>query len=210
MSSETAQTLKTYRSRRDKFQRDLGVHEDRQKKSSSLTNLLAGLNNTLKVDELVLRLLEAIATQGQELIRDRIDKPVTTALRTVYQDDSLAFETEIERSGDRMEVDFRFKKGDRTVTGPILDSEGGGLIAVAGFTLRLCIFRLEGGKGPLVLDEPFKDVDAQALPRAAEFVNTVATDMGIQVIVVTHSDVVADLASNTIRLAGPGRVVCEQ
>ncbi len=53
MSSETAQTLKTYRSRRDKFQRDLGVHEDRQKKSSSLTNLLAGLNNTLKVDELV-------------------------------------------------------------------------------------------------------------------------------------------------------------
>lgn len=208
--SETAQILKIYRSRRDKFQRDLGAHEDRQKRSSALTNTLAGLSNKLKVDELVLRLLEAIATQGQELIRDRIDKPVTTALRTVYQDNSLAFVTEIERSGDRMEVDFRFKKGNRTVTGPILDSEGGGLIDVASFTLRLCIFRLEGGKGPLVLDEPFRQVDKYALPRAAEFVNTVALDMGIQVIVVTHSDVVADLASNTIRLTGMGRVVCEQ
>ncbi len=210
MGTESGQVLREYRARRDRFQRDLGVHEERQKKSRELTNQLANLNTKLKIDELVLRLLEAIATQGQELIRDRIDKPVTTALRTVYQDNSLAFETEVERSGDRMEVDFRFKKGDRTVTGPILDSEGGGLIDVASFTLRLCLFRLEGCKGPLVLDEPFRHIDQQALPRATEFVNTVTTDMGIQVIVVTHSDVVADLASNIIRLTGLGRVVCEQ
>ena len=209
MPTESGQVLREFRARRDRFQRDLGVHEERQKKSRGLTNQLTGLNTKLKIDELVLRLLEAIATQGQELIRDRIDKPVTTALRTVYRDNSLAFETEVERSGDRMEVDFRFKKGDRVVTGPILDSEGGGLIEVAGFTLRLCIFRLEGGKGPLILDEPFRCVDPQALPRAVEFANKVATDMGIQVIAVTQSSVVSDFANNIIRLVGPGRVVCE-
>lgn len=210
MSSETGQILKAYRSRRDQFQRDLGVHESRQSQSRKLTTRLSNLSKQLKVDELVLRLLEAIATQGQDLIRDRIDKPVTTALRTVYQDNLLSFVTEIERTADRMEVNFMFKRGDSKITGPILDSVGGGLIDIASFTLRLCIFRLEGGKGPLVLDEPFRHVDQQALPRAAEFANTVATDMNIQVIAVTHSDVVADLASNTIRLTGLGRVVCKQ
>lgn len=205
--SNAAETIKTYRSSRDRFQKDLGVHEERQKQSRQLTNKLTTLNRQLDIDNLVLKLLEAIATQGQDLIRDRIDKPVTTTLQTVYQDNSLAFVTEIERSGDRMEVDFRFKKGNRTVTGPILDSEGGGLIDIASFTLRLCIFRLEGCKGPLVLDEPFRQVDKQALPRAAAFVNTVAKDMNIQIIIVTHSDVVADLASNTIRLTGLGRVI---
>lgn len=203
---ESVEVLGRFRQAHERFVKDLGAYEARVADSRKLTETLSVANHRIEVRGKALLILEAVATSAQKTIRDLIDAPVTAALQTVYEDGSLSFRTEIERVGDRMEVDFKiFRSGEET-PGPVLDSEGGGLADIISFTMRVCLFRLLGGRGPLVLDEPFRHVSGQALPRAGEFARQVADSMGIQMVMVTHSPVLASEAVNTIQLVSRGKV----
>jgi len=184
----------------------LGAHQQRQGELGKVLQRKAEISRQVAVREIAMQIMEAVSLSAQELIHQKIDVPVTAALRTIYQDNSLSFSTELERSADRMEVDFRFRRGDEPIPGPILDSEGGGLVDVAGFTLRLCLFRLLGCKGPICLDEPFRQVDKSAWPRAIEFAQQISLGMGIQLFIVSHETAFTDVAGRIIRVVGRGIV----
>lgn len=199
--------IRQYGRSRDRFMQDLGKHDGRLSEHEKIITQLAKLEREVEVNDLAIKLLEAVALNAQQVIHDKIDAPVTTALRTTYQDPTLQFSTEMSRSGDRLEVDFKFRRGNEEISGPVLDSVGGGVVDVAGFVLRLCIFRLSGCIGPLVQDEPFRHVDKTALPLIAEFVQRVASDMGVQIIFVTHERSLAEVADNVIKLVSRGHPI---
>lgn len=205
--SDSKEILQRFKEAREKFTKDLGVWEDRVKELDLVTRDISLANHRIEVSDKAILILEAVATTAQNAIHHLIDDPVTVALRTVYEDASLSFATDIERSGDRMELTFRIQRGDEEIAGPILDSEGGGLADVVSFTLRICLYRLLGCSGPIVLDEPFRHMDEQALPRVSDFVRQVSDKMGIQIIAVSHSPELTEAASNVIRLTGRGVVV---
>lgn len=206
MDNSVGESVRVYQSARDRFLQDLGVHKQRKQDLQYKISELESLTHKNAVEDLALQILESVSSQTQEMIKELVDRPVTVAIQTVYNDSTLGFRSDVIRTGDRMEINFLFSRGSNPIPGPILDSEGGGLVDVASFVLRLCLFRLEGCTGPLILDEPFRHVDKEALVRVAQFAQKVSHDMGIQLIIVTHEDAVASLADNTIRLIDRGLI----
>jgi predicted ATPase len=66
---------------------------------------------------------------------------------------------------------------------------GGGVLDVAAFALRLaCLMvRRPRRRRLLVLDEPFKHLSAEYRPAVRDLVLTLASELGVQFIIVTHS-----------------------
>lgn len=206
MRTETSNVLGWYGGCRDRFHSALGVHKANVANQRKLVQEISELNQKFDTQRVALVMLEAVAQQAQDIIREKIDKVVTTALQTVYQDGNLTFETEIVRVGNRMEVNFLFRYGGEAAAGPVLDSIGGGVLDVASFALRVCLYRLLGATGPIILDEPFRMLNRDAVPRVAEFAQRVSRDMDIQLVVVTHDPVMAESADNVIQFTSRGRV----
>lgn len=203
---DTQVILQRYRGARDAYQRDVGVYRQRLADIQAEVEAVREVQRTMGVVNMALVMLEQVVLQVDELIHNYIDMPITAALQTIYQDPSLGVKTLINRAGDRMEASIEIRRGNEVISGPVLDSVGGGVIDVIGFVLRLCVFRLLKGRGPIVVDEPFRHVNREALYRAAEFVRQIADDLGIQVIMVTHNEILTNAASNVIRLTGRGQV----
>ena len=199
--------IRSYKSARDRFQQDLGAHRRDEAEHQKSVEKLSRMNEDIQVTELALKILEGVALQVEHLIHARIDEPVTAALQTIYQRPDLKLRTTVNRAGDRMEASFEIGQDSGTVTGPVLDSVGGGVIDIISFVLRLCIYRLEDCKGPIVMDEPFRHVDSSALWRAAQFAKQLSHDMGIQIVAVTHEKPLEMSADNVIRFTGEGVAV---
>jgi len=90
--------------------------------------------------------------------------------------------------------------------GPVMETVGGGMIDVASLTLRVVIARILGIRGPIVLDEPFRHVDQDALPRLVAFARTLCKDLGIQIIIISHDPVTKIAADNVILVNGRGQI----
>jgi hypothetical protein len=153
-----------------------------------------------------LKLMEYVASYAQSIIHEKIDRIVTAALQVVYQNADIKFCTNIDRTGDRMDAEFVIKIGDTPLPGPLLDSTGGGMLDVAAFTMRLAVVSILRVKGPIIMDEPFRHVDADAMVRLAAFVRRLSDDLGIQLIIVTHDTVLQNVADSVVHLVDRGVV----
>lgn len=67
-----------------------------------------------------------------------------------------------------------------------LDQVGGGLVDVLSFILQVAVVKLTSAAPVLILDEPFKHLSKNYLSRISELVNSLATMMDLQIIIVTH------------------------
>lgn len=140
------------------------------------------------------------ATEAQQLIQDtaqmiqkkahnQIASVVTKGLQTVF-DKPYIFKIEFEKKRGRTEAHLIFEK-DGIEFDPLTEC-GGGLIDIAALTLRVACLMLSKPKARpvIILDEPFKNVSKEKgyLDKVPLFLNGLADDMGIQIIVVTHID----------------------
>jgi hypothetical protein len=112
---------------------------------------------------------------------------VSRCLEAVFEEPyefSMSF---VERRG-RTEVDLSFKRRGREVD-PV-SASGGGVVDVASFALRLAALLLSAAitRKILILDEPFKFVSHEFRHRIACLLTSLAKEMGIQIIMVTHID----------------------
>ena len=199
-------TIADYKRARDLYQRAKGAHEDRVSRIALLQRNILTLKGFSRVYDVSMKMLESIALRAQSIIHERVDKIVSAALQTVYQDGNLFFLTEIERTADRMEANFSFVYGENSMPGPVMDTVGGGMIDVASLTLRIVVARILGIKGPIVLDEPFRHVDPEALPRLVAFASTLCHDLGLQLIIISHDPVARVAADNVITVVGRGQI----
>lgn len=85
------------------------------------------------------------------------------------------------------------------------EGAGGGVLDVAAFALRLaCLMvRRPRRRKLLVLDEPFKHLSAEYRPAMRDLVLTLAAELDVQFVIVTHS---ADFTvGKIVRISPPGR-----
>jgi DNA repair ATPase RecN len=160
----------------------------------------------LELHEKACSLLTTIGEQRQESARRQVEDLVTRALQVIF-DENLSFHMVQSVRANRAETDFvvRSAYGEDVVETPVLDARGGGMAAVVGFVLRLVVLLLTpGARRFLALDESFAHVSASYEPRVAEFLREVADKAGVQILLVTHSQIYAGLADARYRLSlGP-------
>lgn len=126
-----------------------------------------------------------IAQHTQQQAHRAIAGVVSRCLAAVF-DNPYEFVIHFERKRDKTEARLAFVR-DGVEVSP-LDAAGGGVVDVAAFALRLAAIVLHQPpvRRLVVLDEPFKFVHADNLPRVRALLDHLAAEMGIQFVLVTH------------------------
>lgn len=132
--------------------------------------------------------LSRYADTRQESVRNLIETMVSQGLTEVFEED-LHFHVRTKSVGRRTDTFFTLssKMGEEEVETDILSARGGGVAAVTGFLLRVIFILLHKAPRILFLDEAFAQVSENYEPRLAEFLDTLCTDYGLRVVLVTHS-----------------------
>lgn len=131
--------------------------------------------------------LQEVAETVQNQAHRRIASVVSRCLEAVFQEDAYEFRIEFSKKRGRTEARLLFLRDGMDVDPT--EAAGGGVVDVAAFALRLaclCLSRPQRRK-LLLLDEPFRFVSAEYRTAVKELVETLAKEMNMQFVIVTHS-----------------------
>ena len=112
---------------------------------------------------------------------------VTRCLAAVF-DDPYEFAITFEQKRGRTEAHCLLKRNG--VECDPMEAVGGGVVDVTAFALRIAAIGLSRpyGRRLIVLDEPFRFVSLQYRANVRLMLETLAEEMGFQIVIVTHMD----------------------
>jgi DNA repair exonuclease SbcCD ATPase subunit len=133
-------------------------------------------------------------------VKNKIEKIANIALKTVFTDKSMQFLVIPDKNKKGLYYDL-YINTNGTLT-ELEDAKGGGVLDVISLALRISYLKIFQGQLEqlLILDEPFKNLDKQRLPKAIEWMKKISEEMKIQFIIVTHIEELIDLADNSYYL----------
>lgn len=130
--------------------------------------------------------LQLLAQEIQARAHQNIAKIVTKCLGMVF-DDPYELIIEFLRTRGKTDARLIYTKDGHEID-PLLTS--GGVLDISALALRISSIVLSEPQPRklLILDEPFTGVSAKNLPRVGALIVSLAQEMGIQFLIVTHSE----------------------
>ena len=130
-------------------------------------------------------LAQLVAQTIQQQAHEQIAGVVSRGLSAVF-DEPYVFQIHFERKRGRTEARLVFEREGVEVDP--MTASGGGVVDVASFALRISCRALNKPslRKLMVMDEPFKFVSEEYRERVKLFLETLAQEMGVQFIMVTH------------------------
>lgn len=141
-------------------------------------------SNTLEAQGILQSIAEHVQQQAHEQIADIVSR----CLEAVFGEDAYEFKIDFRQSRGKTEARLLFVRDGHEIEP--MDASGGGVIDVAATGLRIACLVLTRPpcRRLLVLDEPWKHLSADYRPAMREIVQSLSKEMGVQFIIVTHSD----------------------
>lgn len=109
----------------------------------------------------------------------------------------------------KFEINFVLKRGKTEVeswlvrrgkyTDP-MSSNGGGVVDIVAFALRVTFWSFSKKSPVILLDEPFRFVSRDLQIRAGNVMKKLSESLGIQFIMVTHNQDMIDSATNVLQV----------
>ena len=128
-----------------------------------------------------------LAKQSQQITKEHIEKIVTHALQTVY-DDEFEFVMEIDQKRDQQEVKFFVKTKDNILLELRKDVTAAGVLDTVAIGLKLAIFSLDSNAEPIMFhDEPMKNL-GDFIRLGGQVLKSISKSLGIQSFIITHDD----------------------
>lgn len=128
-----------------------------------------------------------LAKQSQQITKEHIEKIVTHALQTVYEDE-FEFVMEIDQKRDQQEVKFFVKTKDGTLLELRKDVTAAGVLDTVATGLRLAIFSLDPNAEPIMFhDEPMKNL-GEFITLGGKVLKSISKSLGIQSFMITHDE----------------------
>ena len=147
--------------------------------------------------------------QARELIREaglrtqrelqyHISDITSLALDAVF-DDPYQLTVEFVQRRNKTECDLYFVRDGEKINP--LEASGGGAVDVAAFALRIASWSMQRPKSNnvIILDEPLKYLSENYQERGSAMIKEISQRLGVQFIIVTHSDVLASSADKVFR-----------
>lgn len=130
---------------------------------------------------------QEITKQLQQQAHTAIATTVSRCLGAVF-DEPYEFKIRFESKRGRTEAQLVFCRDGETIDP--MTAAGGGVVDVAAFALRVSTLFLQkpAVRKLLILDEPFRFVSAEYLPRVAALLEMLSVEMELQIVLVTHVD----------------------
>ena len=134
------------------------------------------------------KIAQQVAADVQAKAHKRIADVVSRSLSSVFGPDAPQFKIRFEQKRGKTEALLLLEQ-DGVEMDP-LTATGGGVVDVAGFSLRLSCLMLSNPplRRLIVVDEPFKHLSSDYRPAMRELLETLAQELNVQIIQVTHSE----------------------
>lgn len=133
--------------------------------------------------------IRTIAQQTQEQLQWYISDMVSAAIESIFPEDDYEFKLEFVQRRGRTEADLFLadKNGNRIKPS---DADGGGLVNIVAFALRVALWSLSKSSRPImILDEPMNFLHSrEAHVKVAELLKTISEQLQLQIIMVTGED----------------------
>lgn len=161
-----------------------------------------------KLDKARLLLLESAEYQ-RERVKGEFEQMVTNALQFILRED-IQFEINV-KDTKKSELEFLIKSTrDNVVTRTgIESSRGDGVADIVGLALNIAMLECVDNpknKGPLVLDEPAKQVSKDHIERVGDFLKEISKGFNRQIIMVTHINELSGYADTKYEVSLDGSV----
>jgi DNA repair exonuclease SbcCD ATPase subunit len=140
-------------------------------------------------------LVKFVATEAQSKLEYRIKYLCNMALSSIWNNPP-ELEVKFEERRGQIECDLLFDK--KTEPENIV---GGGILDILSFSLRIAAWTLKKTSNTIILDEPFKFLSPSMHIKAGELVKTLSQRLGIQFIIVSHSDTVNESADKVFDIS---------
>lgn len=132
---------------------------------------------------------QSVATEVQKQLSVKIDTIVNLALATCFGDE-YTFKLNYVPARGKTEVEFLLLQNSKEIDPK--EQNGGGLVDVLCFALRVAVFNISHTDDIMVFDEPFRFVSKGLREKVAEVVHTFSERLNIQIIEVTHVEELMD------------------
>lgn len=159
------------------------AHRQVQEERQTLTQVKEQVVNVLQAQKIT----QEVAQEIQNRVHAQISSVVSRCLKTVFGEDGYDFKIKFERKRGKTEARLVFCRDDQEIAP--LEAAGGGAVDVASFSLRLAALVLSRPERRLLLclDEPFRFLSKEYRPAVRELLMTLSKEMGIQIVMITHS-----------------------
>ena len=167
-----------------------------EKNIKDVKKTLLTVRRNLKLNEKAREVIKIVGLKTQQQLQFRISNLTTLALMGVF-DDPYDLVVEFIERRNKTECDLYFERNGCRVSP--LSAAGGGAVDVAAFALRTASWSMKRPRTRpvLFLDEPFRFLSINHLPKAGEMIKQISEKLNLQIIMVTHLD---DLVENADRV----------
>jgi len=184
---------------RSKIDQEKGKRDEVHRTLLELDASRSTLKKSLRRSEDAQAIIQKVAQDTQSQLEIHISDIVSLAMETIF-DDPYEFKIEFVVKRNKTECELIFEKDGNRIHP--LSASGGGVIDTASFALRIALWTLQNPKSrnTIILDEPFKFLSKDLLPRACDLLQELRKKLNLQFIIVTHLDELAECADKTFEV----------
>jgi len=148
-------------------------------------------------------IFQEVARITQSNLEYHISKLVTTAIRSVFDED-IEFVVRFVTRRNKTECDLLFKEHGNEYHP--LEGSGFGAVDIASFALRISFWSLKKNRATMGLDEPFRNVSPDLQHKVSDMLKMISTSLGLQIIMVSHQDEINISADKTFYVSKKGKI----
>jgi len=154
----------------------------------------------LRRHEQAREIIREVGLKTQQQLQVHISDITTLALDAIF-DDPYKLVVEFVQRRNKTECDLLFERDGQRITP--LSASGGGPVDVAAFALRVASWSMQNprSRNVLILDEPFRFLSVNLLPKAGEMLNQLSEKLDLQIIMVTHEEELAEMADKIFQVS---------
>ena len=161
----------------------------------------------IKETKLELSMASEIVKKTVQSRRETICKTLsimgTSALQYALQDQNIEMQIIEKDYRDSIASVVRIVNTKTGLDTPILGAKGGGIEDIVNTAIRIGIIRALRNPsidGPIILDEPYKQLSAEYQPAIADFLNRVTSEFDRQIILSTHNAFIRESGGKKIHV----------
>ncbi len=128
-----------------------------------------------------------------EEVQHTVEDLINKGLRYVFKQDEVGISLSTEFKNNKTQFIITLSDGQSSSTN-MLDSFGGGLVAIVSFLFKVVISIIHKNERFMVFDETLNFVSASYQPALSQFIRQLCEDMGVTIVLVTHQPIMADHA----------------
>ena len=159
---------------------------------NAITEKEENVQDYMKIKEIFMKVVD----KQRENLKNKIEKLLTIGLQEIFEED-IKFKIDLSVKRNKLWAEFFIEKNGFKEK---LSHQGGGVVNVISFLLRVMFIKLLNLKPFLILDEGFSMVSRNYANKLANFCKKINEDLGIQMIIVTHHPEFEDVADKVIRI----------